>query len=171
MQQTLFNLRYIRRLGIILKTSWSRVSSRNLFRTWLSSCLHWNQVIICGSYGKESFIWLVPSKSRLEWLEVILPFHLSLSHKNKVSSGQSYKGCYDCNCDYKFLLIKIMEQIYKIHHTAMKHYWFWVVAVAQLVERSLPIPEVRSSNPVIGKNLFNYIEHLLTVNCESERRK
>ena len=26
--------------------------------------------------------------------------------------------------------------------------------MAQLVERSLPIPEVRSSNPVIGKNLF-----------------
>ena len=26
--------------------------------------------------------------------------------------------------------------------------------VAQLVEWSLPIPEVRSSNPVIGKNLF-----------------
>ena len=28
------------------------------------------------------------------------------------------------------------------------------VVVAQLVERSLPIPEVRGSNPVIGKNLF-----------------
>ena len=28
--------------------------------------------------------------------------------------------------------------------------------VAQLVERSLPIPEVRGSNPVIGKNLFIY---------------
>ena len=26
------------------------------------------------------------------------------------------------------------------------------VVVAQLVERSLPIPQVRSSNPVIGKN-------------------
>ena len=28
------------------------------------------------------------------------------------------------------------------------------VVVAQLVERSLPIPEVRGSNPVIGKNLY-----------------
>ena len=28
------------------------------------------------------------------------------------------------------------------------------VVVAQLVERSLPIPEVCGSNPVIGKNLF-----------------
>ena len=27
-------------------------------------------------------------------------------------------------------------------------------SVAQLVERSLPIPEVRSSNPVIGKKLY-----------------
>ena len=32
------------------------------------------------------------------------------------------------------------------------------VVVAQLVERLLPIPEVRGSNPVIGNNL--YIEHL-----------
>ena len=30
----------------------------------------------------------------------------------------------------------------------------WAVAVAQLVERSLPIPEVCGSSPVIGKNLF-----------------
>ena len=28
------------------------------------------------------------------------------------------------------------------------------VVVAQLVEWSLPIPEVRGSNPVIGKNLY-----------------
>ena len=32
--------------------------------------------------------------------------------------------------------------------------WAVVVVVAQLVERSLPIPEVGGSNPVIGKNLF-----------------
>ena len=30
------------------------------------------------------------------------------------------------------------------------------VVVAQLVEWSLPIPEVHGSNPVIGKNLFIY---------------
>ena len=30
------------------------------------------------------------------------------------------------------------------------------MVVAQLVERLLPIPEVRSSNPVIGKNLCKY---------------
>ena len=36
------------------------------------------------------------------------------------------------------------------------------VVVAQLVEQSLAIPEVRGSNPVIGKI---YIEHLFTVNC------
>ena len=29
-----------------------------------------------------------------------------------------------------------------------------VVVVTQLVERSLPIPEVRGSNPVIGKYLY-----------------
>ena len=35
------------------------------------------------------------------------------------------------------------------------------VVVAQLVERLLPIPEVRGSNPVIGKNLYG----TFTVNC------
>ena len=33
---------------------------------------------------------------------------------------------------------------------------FRAVVVAQLVEQSLPIPEVRGSYPVIGKNLFIY---------------
>ena len=30
----------------------------------------------------------------------------------------------------------------------------WAVVVAQLVERSLPTPEVCGSNPVIDKNLY-----------------
>ena len=34
--------------------------------------------------------------------------------------------------------------------------------MAQLEERLLPIPEVRSLNPVVDKN---YIDHLFTVNC------
>ena len=34
--------------------------------------------------------------------------------------------------------------------------------MSQMVERSLAIPEVQGSNPVIGKN---YVEHLFTVNC------
>ena len=42
----------------------------------------------------------------------------------------------------------------------LKSFWGAVV-VAQLVEHSLPIPEVRGSNPVIEKN---YIE-LFNVNC------
>ena len=36
------------------------------------------------------------------------------------------------------------------------------MVVAQLVEWVLPIPEVRGSNPAIGKI---YIEHLFLVNC------
>ena len=30
----------------------------------------------------------------------------------------------------------------------------WALFKAQLVERSLPMPEVRGSNPVIGKRLY-----------------
>ena len=44
----------------------------------------------------------------------------------------------------------------KVHHCP-------TVVVAQLVERSLLIPKVRGSNPVIGKN---YIEHLFIVYCQ-----
>ena len=40
----------------------------------------------------------------------------------------------------------------------VKHSRNGAVVVAQLVERSLPTPEVRGSNPVIGKI---YIEHCL----------
>ena len=46
----------------------------------------------------------------------------------------------------------------------------WEVVVAQLVERLLPIPEVRSSNPVIGKNLLN-ICLLSTVYWKDEKKK
>ena len=46
----------------------------------------------------------------------------------------------------------------------------WVVVVAHLVEWLLQIPEVRGSNPVIGKI---YIEHLFTCLLSSllKRRK
>ena len=39
-------------------------------------------------------------------------------------------------------------------------YW-WAVCVAQLVEQSLPIPEVRGSNPVSGEIFY----WTFTVNC------
>ena len=39
-----------------------------------------------------------------------------------------------------------------------KNYNRWAVVVAQLVERSIPTPEVRGFSPVIGKI---YIERLL----------
>ena len=35
-----------------------------------------------------------------------------------------------------------------------KNFYLRAVIVAQLVEQLLPIPEVRGSNPVIGKNLY-----------------
>ena len=41
--------------------------------------------------------------------------------------------------------------------------------MAQLLERSLPIPEVCGLNPVIGKIYLN-IEHLFTVNCVLKRQ-
>ena len=48
-------------------------------------------------------------------------------------------------------------------HTVLKvRFQYWaVVVVAESVERLLPIPEVCSSNPVIGKNIY----WAFTVNC------
>ena len=43
------------------------------------------------------------------------------------------------------------------------------VVVAQLVERSLPIPEVRGSNH--RQFFYLYIEYLFTVNCVLKRQK
>ena len=68
-------------------------------------------------------------------------------------------------------IFKIIKSSAKVQILEGKGRQNWAVVVAQLVERSLPIPEVRGLNPVIGKNLFIYIEHLLTVNCVLERRK
>ena len=42
----------------------------------------------------------------------------------------------------------------KTHFLRDKSFILGDVVVAQLVEWSLPIPEVRGSNPVIGKNLY-----------------
>ena len=44
---------------------------------------------------------------------------------------------------------------------------FWTVVVAQLVEWSVPIPQVQGLNPVIRKK--NYCT--FTVNCVLKRRK
>ena len=47
----------------------------------------------------------------------------------------------------------------------------WVVVVAQLAKRSLPTPEVRSSNPVIGKVFIdeNKEQEADDFHCQSER--
>ena len=48
-----------------------------------------------------------------------------------------------------------------------KQYQQWEVVVAQLVERSLPIPRFESSH----QQKFINIEHLYTVNCVLKRQK
>ena len=47
----------------------------------------------------------------------------------------------------------------------------WAVVVAQLVEQSLLIPEVRGSNPVIGKNLYIMNICLLSTVCWKDQNK
>ena len=44
-------------------------------------------------------------------------------------------------------------------------YYYWVVVVAQLVERSLPTPEIHGSNPVISKLLYRTFNCLSAANC------
>ena len=43
--------------------------------------------------------------------------------------------------------------------------------MAELVEPPLPIPDVRGSNPVIGKKLFvEPVEHLFPVKCFEKKK-
>ena len=46
-------------------------------------------------------------------------------------------------------------------------FYHWATVVAQLVDQSLLTPEDQGSNPVV----FNFIKHLLTVNCVEKSRK
>ena len=67
--------------------------------------------------------------------------------------GQSRPLFGDCKIvessySYSILRVRGLKQ----HH---KRQLSMAVVVAQLVERSLPIPEVRGSNPVIGTKLLN----------------
>ena len=50
-------------------------------------------------------------------------------------------------------MFELCGQSYK-KNSAIVSYDYRAVVVAQLVGRSLPIPEVCGLNPVIGKNLF-----------------
>ena len=64
-----------------------------------------------------------------------------------------------------FLLIRIRNKVHTLNpYVTLNNKYKGSGCVAQLVERSLPIPEVRGSNPV-------YIEHLFTVNCVLKRQK
>ena len=64
-------------------------------------------------------------------------------------------------------LVKV-RLLYSYGDFTGKLIFFRTLVVAQLVERSLPSPEVRGLNPVNGKI---YFEHLLsTVNCIEEKK-
>ena len=52
-----------------------------------------------------------------------------------------------------------------------KEYFVGSVVVAQLEERSLPIPEVCGSNPVIGKKLFLLNICLLSRKYENKEKE
>ena len=61
--------------------------------------------------------------------------------------------------NFQFLFIfTIQWQITASIKLFMKHYsWPWAVVVAQLLKRSLPIPEVHGSNPAIGKIYWTFV--------------
>ena len=76
-----------------------------------------------------------------------------------------------------FLSFFIFEQIWIIREKAQEELfskrrsYSRAVVVAQLVEWSLLIPEVRGSNPVIGKNLYIMNICLLSTVCWKDQNK
>ena len=69
-------------------------------------------------------------------------------------------------CEFQSNSIISNNKITPLENAFSNNSKYWEVVVAQLVERSLLIPEVRGSPPVIGKI---YIEHLFVnlfiINC------
>ena len=63
------------------------------------------------------------------------------------------------------VILKNSEQAFRYSKSVLTTTTIWAVVVAQLVERSLPTPEIRGSNPVIGKLLYRTFNCLSTVNC------
>ena len=70
--------------------------------------------------------------------------------------GKARKLCID------YQPIRLLLQNIKM---SANYFRFLAVVVAQLAERSLPISEVRDSNPAIGKNLFILNICLLSTVC------
>ena len=66
------------------------------------------------------------------------------NHLTCSSQSKSFISVYN-NCSNLKFLYEIGSRVRDIS---------WAVVVAQLVERSLSVREVRCSNPVIGKNLY-----------------
>ena len=80
-----------------------------------------------------------------------LSLSLSLSQTNSLSLSLSLTFAFTRRRTNKHRIFhsKICQSNVNITRS-----WAVVVVVAQLVEQSLPIPKVRGSFPVIGKNLF-----------------
>ena len=93
-------------------------------------------------------------KNRSIWSHWLCHTALSLSFSLRPSGN-----CHAVNPDSNLCFVLtwgfyIFNILYMISFHCRNKSSFWAVAVAQLVELSLPIPEVRGSNPVISKNLF-----------------
>ena len=51
-------------------------------------------------------------------------------------------------------VLYLTTKLFFVHFCSSEQKYYGAVMVAQLVERLLPIPEVRGLNPVIGKKLY-----------------
>ena len=85
-------------------------------------------------------------------------------------TGNGLKCCIISSADYRILSSRYSAHTIRYTQCAPYYYnnfcWskkliFLAVVVAQLVEQSLPVPEVHCSNPVIGKKLY----WTFSVNC------
>ena len=70
------------------------------------------------------------------------------------SAANDFRPVFDYSIN-QFCLIHLLQKL-GVSLYRPNNFSYMAVVVAQLVERSLPIPEVRGSNPVIGKHLFIY---------------
>ena len=65
------------------------------------------------------------------------------------------------------ILLQLRKKTKMLLIGIMRNYKNWAVVVVQVVERSLLTPEIRGSNPIIGKVLYAKF----STNCNIEKMK
>ena len=138
------------------------------------------------TYRYRTYQLLLRSTEAKLTLNLHLYFQVCRNTYKRWSDVRKCPICWELGNELCYVANRLRCQTFRGRENVFDSVWCFVVirmatlqtlgsgCVAQLVERSLPIPEVRGSNPVIGKNLFKWNICLLSTvywNDESKEKR